>query len=161
MIRQLCRVWKPEWQGMVMAELVYRPGKDGPLERTIQEGRLVRVMLSRGQEGEEMKISLLPRKGEPRSFPKERHGTYWRTFSAEEVEACSKALGDHNTIHQGKHPVVSGFQLLLALEKSIHGALRFRFHAPIYAGDPIYLEKEKGKWMAYTHQLCFVCEEIK
>ena len=51
---------------MVMAELVYRPGKEGPLERTIQEGRLVRVMLSRGQEGEEMKISLLPRKGEQR-----------------------------------------------------------------------------------------------
>ena len=163
----LCRAWKPEWQGLVMAELCYKEGQgagSADYEITISERRLVRVAASAKDTGEAMSMVLLPlRKGEALATAEtECRRKSWRTFSAEEVRAFSSALGDHNEIHQGAHPIVSGFQILRALRGAIsYPAVRIRFHQPLYAGEKVSLVEEAGTLKGYAGALCFTCEEIK
>ncbi len=163
----LCRAWKPEWQGLVMAELRYEAGRGesvGTYEITISEKRLIRVAAASMETGEAMSMVLLPlRKGEALAAAEtESGGNPWRTFLAEEVRAFSSALGDHNEIHQGARPIVSGFQILNALRETIsYPSLRIRFHQPLYAGEPVTLVKEAGALKGYAGALCFTCEEIK
>lgn len=163
----LCRAWKPEWQGLVMAELCYEEGQgagSADYEIKISERRLVRVAASAKETGETMSMVLLPlRKGEVSApMETENDGKPWRTFSAEEVRAFSSALGDHNEIHQGARPIVSGFQILSALRESIsYPAVRIRFHRPLYAGEMVSLVEEAGMVKGYVGALCFTCEEIK
>ena len=163
----LCRAWKPEWQGLVMAELCYKEGQgagSADYEITISERRLVRVAASAKDTGEAMCMVLLPlRKGDAlASMETENDGKTWRAFSADEVRAFSSALGDHNEIHQGAHPIVSGFQILSALRESIsYPAVRLRFHQPLYAGEKVSLVEEAGTLKGYAGALCFTCEEIK
>ena len=99
------------------------------------------------------------------SFPsgkcprKEREGKPWRLFTAEEVHHFSDALGDHNAIHQGSQPIVSGFQLLVSLAAMYPGkAIRLRFHHPVRAGEMVYLKKEGDQLLGYTDTLCFAGE---
>ena len=92
-----------------------------------------------------------PRKG--------REGEPWRLFTAEEVHHFSDALGDHNAIHQGVQPIVSGFQLLVSLVAMYPGkAIRLRFHHPVRAGEMVYLKKEGDQLLGYTDTLCFAGE---
>ncbi len=163
----LCRAWRPEWQGLVMAELCYEEGQGAGVadyEIRISERRLVRVTASAKETGEAMSMVLLPlKKGEALApVEMESMGNPWRTFSAEEVRAFSTALGDHNEIHQGTHPIVSGFQILSALRESIsYPAVRIRFHRPLYADEMVSLIEEAGTVKGYAGALCFTCEEIK
>ena len=90
---------------------------------------------------------------------KEREGEPWRLFTAEEVHHFSDALGDHNAIHQGLQPIVSGFQLLMSLVAMYPGkAIRLRFHHPVRAGEMVYLKKEGNQLLGYTDTLCFAGE---
>ncbi len=163
----LCRAWKPEWQGLVMAELCYEEGQGEGFPReyeiTISERRLVRVAAAQKETGEVMSMVLLPlRKGNNPEAAAESHGTPWRAFSADEVRAFSSALGDHNEIHQGARPIVSGFQILAALKDSIsYKKLRIRFQRPLFAGEMVTLVEEAGALKGYAGALCFTCEEIK
>ena len=92
-----------------------------------------------------------PRKG--------REGEPWRLFTAAEVHHFSDALGDHNAIHQGSQPIVSGFQLLVSLVAMYPGkAIRLRFHHPVRAGEMVYLKKEGDQLLGYTDTLCFAGE---
>ena len=92
-----------------------------------------------------------PRKG--------REGEPWRLFTAEEVHHFSDALGDHNAIHQGSQPIVSGFQLLVSLAAMYpRKAIRLRFHHPVRAGEMVYLKKEGDQLLGYTDTLCFAGE---
>lgn len=88
-----------------------------------------------------------------------RRGEPWRLFTAEEVHHFSDALGDHNAIHQGSQPIVSGFQLLVSLVAMYPGkAIRLRFHHPVRAGEMVYLKKEGDQLLGYTDTLCFAGE---
>lgn len=163
MMEALCQVWKPEWQGLVMAELSYDAGNGQGNETvsvTVKEGRLIRLRAFCGASGEAMTMVLLPQKqGEA---TQERKGVFWRTFSAEEVRTFSQNLGDHNEIHQGSHPIVSGFQLLTALRQDFSftsGCIRF--YAPVKAGESIYIEKTESGCTGYTLGRCFAYEEQK
>ena len=90
---------------------------------------------------------------------KERKGEPWRLFTAEEVHHFSDALGDHNAIHQGSQPIVSGFQLLVSLVAMYPGkAIRLRFHHPVRGGEMVYLKKEGDQLLGYTDTLCFAGE---
>lgn len=156
-MRMLCGVWKKAWQGMVMAEISWEEGKPKASRGVhVKEGRLIR--LSAGIEGGTLSMVLLPlREGKcPR---KEREGEPWRSFTAEEVHRFSDALGDHNAIHQGAQPIVSGFQLLVSLAAMYPGkAIRLRFHHPVKAGEMVYLKKEGDQLLGYTDTLCFAGE---
>lgn len=69
------------------------------------------------------------------------------------------SLGDHNAIHQGSQPIVSGFQLLVSLVAMYPGeAIRLRFHHPVRAGEMVYLKKEGDQLLGYTDTLCFAGE---
>lgn len=160
-MRSLCRIWKPSWQGMVMAELSYTAGKGPstePCEISVKEGRLIRLRACCPESGASMTLLLLPQK--EGKVKKERAGVLWRTFSAAEVREFSHSLGDHNEIHQGAAPIVSGFQLAAALDEDFSfGSGRIRFHAPVRAGEPIYIEKTADGCVGYTEERCFVYEK--
>lgn len=157
--RSLCQIWKPEWQGMVMAELEYEAGeRRAPLKIQAKEGRLVKIMASYGETGEKVRMLLLPAKGKVHLDKAEQAGGFWKIFAPQEVRQFSSDLGDHNEIHQGNHPIVSGFQLLMELRKNeTVTSMKIRFHSSIYAGEKVYLEKEGDTWMGYTDHLCFTC----
>lgn len=156
-MRMLCSVWKDAWQGMVMAEIFW---KEGTLKAScgvhVKEGRLIR--LSACTDGGELSMVLLP--FQAGKYPRKgREGEPWRLFTAEEVHHFSDALGDHNAIHQGSQPIVSGFQLLLSLVAMYPGkAVRLRFHHPVRAGEMVYLKKEGDQLLGYTDTLCFAGE---
>lgn len=160
-MRALCRCWKPAWQGMVMAELAYRGGNGKPSGYRVaaKEGRLVRVSAEDAGSGECMRLILMP----PRSGAQAARGASgepgkrWRTFSAEEVRTFSAALGDHNIIHQGPRPIVSGFQMAEALSRDFPAAsFTLRFQAPLYAGEEVRLVQEENEIRGYAGRLCFV-----
>ncbi len=161
----LCRTWKAEWQGLVMAELRYERGEEGvaSYEVTVSERRLVKVAAVCKETGEQMMMTLLPlRNSMSRGETETAEGTLWRKFSAEEVRDFSANLGDHNEIHQGARPIVSGFQILAALaERFPWRGIIIRFQQPLYAGEDVYLSETDGKVRGFSGGLCFTCEEIK
>lgn len=166
MMRALCRVWKAEWQGLVIAELRYERGEEGgaaSYEVTVSERRLVKVAAVSKETGERMAMVLLPlRNHSSRGETETAEGMLWRKFSAEEVRDFSASLGDHNEIHQGARPIVSGFQILSALaERFPWRGMSIRFHQPLYAGEEIYVATDDGKVRGFSGGLCFTCEEIK
>ncbi len=158
-IRALCSLWKPEWQGMVMGELRYRRGADvgGPYRVTASGRRIVRVAAD-SDGGEHMELLLFPYKETSGKVVPEK-GVPWRVFSAEEVRRCSRALGDHNGLHQTDRPVVSGFQIALALSGEAQASsFRLRFHQPIRSGETVYLLREGNRMQGMTDVLCFTYE---
>ncbi len=163
----LCRTWKAEWQGLVMAELRYERGEDDgaapSYEVMVSERRLVKVAAVCKETGEQMMMTLLPlRNSMSRGETETAEGTLWKKFSAEEVRDFSASLGDHNEIHQGARPIVSGFQILSALaERFPWRGMCIRFHQPLYAGEEIFLAADDGKVRGFSGGLCFTCEEIK
>ena len=157
--RALCKTWRPEWQGMVMAELSYAAGKrTAPLDIQVKEGRLVKIVASYGEAGERMEMLLFHAKGNNRSYKMEREGDFWQSFDAPAVREFSLSLGDHNEIHQGERPIVSGFQLLWTLRQKISASsMKIRFHSSIYAGENVYVKQDEDAWKGYTDHLCFTC----
>lgn len=164
-MQSLCQVWKPEWQGMVMAELSYRRGQAAvsPSYRvTVKEGRLVRISALDDATGEEMGMVLLPQKKGKAGEKTGPTGEPWRSFSADEVRNFSRSLGDHNAIHQGVCPIVSGFQLFSSLQEvDRFPSAKLRFYASIKAGEVVYLKRESQGWTGYTDTRCFSYEEKK
>lgn len=159
-VKALCEIWNPSWQGLVIGKLVYTKGNrsTGPYEWKLREGKAVKVEI-RNAAGESIEMTLLPFKGKKNSSPIERKGRFLHTFSKEEVHAFSKNLGDHNEIHLNDHPIVSGFQLLSLLMNEIEGRVyQISFYAPLYSGEDFYIE-EKGKViLGYGVTLCLKLE---
>lgn len=161
-IRALCRTWKPQWQGMVMAELVYRRGESSGIPAVeVREGRVIRLTTRYDHSMEGLSIVLFPFKASKPKAMTPWEGDDSISFSEERVHQDSTLLGDHNEIHQGENPVVSGFEILLEMEPYFsEKSIKIRFYAPARAGDSIFLHQEKGKITGYTDHLCFICEEI-
>ena len=44
-VKAICRIWRPEWQGMLMGRLTYkkRNGENKAYEEIIRDGKLLRV----------------------------------------------------------------------------------------------------------------------
>lgn len=159
-IKALCRTWREKWQGMVMGELKYRRGRREPSGRydiSFAGNRIIKISAFDQVGGERMDILLFPFstpvKSEPAAGDK---GIFWRIFRNDEIGKCSRSLGDHNNIHQMQHPVVSGFQIALELQKQWKAeAFRIRFHYPVYGEEAVYI-REKGNTLYGTTQfLCF------
>lgn len=145
LMKALCIAWKEEWQGMVMGVLRYSRGEGdthGLCKVSCSGRRIVRVRVTKGTA--DMSILLFP-PSEKAGKERNSQGSLWCRFSAEEVRSFSLSLGDHNEIHQTLRPVVSGFQIALALaERKNFKTFHIRFHHPLYAGEAVYL-KRKGK----------------
>lgn len=158
-IRKICTVWKPSWDGKVMGRISYTEGKRPSVSYTekVREGRIISVTLS-GDGGEKLSLLLFPLKeAERKEAP--AGGTPLCSFSAEEVRAYSTALGDHNGIHQTERPIVSGFQILEALREAYGGKeISVSFHAPLRSGEILYTVKEGNKISGYTDSLCVTAE---
>jgi len=76
-----------------------------------------------------------PKEGEKR--PDE--AAFWKSFSADEVRAYSKALGDHNEIHYTEKPVVSGFQIFESvMEEYPSDGMKISFHHPVFSGEEVW-----------------------
>lgn len=115
LMKALCIAWKEEWQGMVMGVLRYSRGEGdthGLCKVSCSGRRIVRVRVTKGTA--DMSILLFP-PSEKAGKERNGQGSLWCRFSAEEVRSFSLSLGDHNEIHQTPRPVVSGFQIALAL----------------------------------------------
>ena len=50
-VKAICRIWRPEWQGMLMGRLTYKKGngENKAYEEIIRDGKLLRVAV-RGRE---------------------------------------------------------------------------------------------------------------
>lgn len=155
----MCSIWDPSWQGMVMGSLYYYPGNGsgtGSYEMTRKEGRLVRLSLKNTTTGEEMRMILFPfREGETKKQETLPEGDFWTSFSPEDVRTYSQEAGDHNAIHQGSHPIVSGFQLLSSWLADFpqKEAVEMRFFAPVYADENIFISKDG--MTGFTDKMCF------
>ena len=123
----------------------------------IRDGKLLRVAVRGRKSGEFLELILskpsAPKEGEKR--PDE--AAFWKSFSADEVRAYSKALGDHNEIHYTEKPVVSGFQIFESvMEEYPSDGMKISFHHPVFSGEEVYLMEKDQKIEGYTDQLCFV-----
>ena len=157
LMKALCRVWEDEWQGMVMGELRYSKGKgetDGPCEISWSGRKIIRIRAVKGAGC--LEILLFPFSGKTVGKIRADGGTWWHTYSEEEVRSFSLALEDHNEIHQSHRPVVSGFQIASALMKRKNfEKFRIRFHHPLYAGDAVYLKQAGNRVYGSSDVLCF------
>ena len=156
LMKALCTAWKEEWQGMVMGALRYSRGEGdthGLCKVSCSGRRIVRVRVTKGTA--DMSILLFP-PSEKAGKERNGQGSLWCWFSAEEVRSFSFSLGDHNAIHQTLRPVVSGFQIALALaEGKNFNTFHIRFHHPLYAGETVYLKKEGKTIYGFSQVLCF------
>ena len=156
LMKALCIAWKEEWQGMVMGVLRYSRGEGdthGLCKVSCSGRRIVRVRVTKGTA--DMSILLFP-PSEKAGKERNGQGSLWCRFSAEEVRSFSFSLGDHNAIHQTLRPVVSGFQIALALvERKDFKTFHIRFHHPLYAGEAVYLKKEGKTIYGFSRVLCF------
>lgn len=88
-------------------------------------------------------------------------GDLWYTFSKEEVADFSHTTGDTNSIHLTEHPVVQGLFLLKKVAEEYdsftdYKKIDIRFHYPVYAENPVYLNKDGKKISVYSDgALCF------
>ena len=156
LMKALCIAWKEEWQGMVMGVLRYSRGEGdthGLCKVSCSGRRIVRVRVTKGTA--DMSILLFP-PSEKAGKERNGQGSLWRRFSAEEVRSFSHSLGDHNAIHQTPRPMVSGFQIALALaEGKNFNTFHIRFHHPLYAGETVHLKKEGKTIYGFSQVLCF------
>lgn len=161
-IQSLCSLWRSSWQGMVMGELKYRKGSggSGPYRVSASGRRIVRVSAV-SPSGERMDLMLFPVAGFAGGGRKAASGAYWHTFSADEVRKYSASVGDHNEIHQTDSPIVSGFQIVEAME-GLEGKqdFRIRFHYPVRSGEAVSLRSEGKTVSGMTDVLCFVWEAL-
>jgi hypothetical protein len=75
----------------------------------------------------------------------------WRVFSPAEIVAFVDLVGDYNEIHRNSHPVVPGLFLLQQIAQDLPTAnrLELRFLKPLYAGQAVFLHKDKNLWRGY------------
>lgn len=78
----------------------------------------------------------------------------WKTFSNQEVYNFSKVVGDANTIHLTKKPIVQGLLILKNIKEYVgaFNSIEIKFTKPIYAGNPIYMEANGKILTGYSNQ---------
>lgn len=71
-VKAICRIWRPEWQGMLMGRLTYkkRNGENKAYEEIIRDGKLLRVAVRGRKSGEFLELIL----SKPSVPKKERSG---------------------------------------------------------------------------------------
>lgn len=147
--RALCQHWRTAWERAVIGWLVYRPGQNVDIDAwdvTVRTGRLIHFYCQRRcPQGAEVEMVLvLPmaimqrQQAKPVPLTSERVA-WWCRFSQTEIEASARRLGDHNPIHYGTKPVVSGFLLLERLVTAYPGKVcyRLRCREPIFADEAV------------------------
>ncbi len=166
-ICEICRIWDPEWDGMVIAEITYRQKKKGQEEKwtsRVRGGKLVRIECTEQGSGNIFRLILVrpsaqeieirPRKEEIRNAD----WVLWKSFSKDDIHAYSAAVGDHNSIHQGGRPMADGLCLFEELWKTVpdRTVYRMRFCCPVWADVPVYLERTECGVRGFSGNiLCF------
>lgn len=69
---------------------------------------------------------------------------FWRRFTAGEIQDFSRRTGDKNPLHLAGRPMVQGLFILQQLFFSFARPeeLHLSFHAPLYAGEAVYLQEK-------------------
>lgn len=163
LIREVCKVWWPEWQGIAIARIYYwRAVKEKQFNDIdsflveIKENRVVTLSCQKMNEDqiiESIEVKMIHPFGlkerKERSLPLERKK--WRQFSKEEIWAYSKQVGDHNLIHLNEKPVVQGFLLLKHLVETFTQAEEYQisFYSPAVAEEDICLHTQGQSFCGY------------
>lgn len=163
LIREICKVWRPEWQGIAIARINYwRTMKEqesnyiDSFSVEVKENRIVTLLCQKIHEDqivESLEVKMLHPLGlkekKERSLPAEKKN--WRQFSKEEIWAYSRQVGDHNRIHLSEKPVVQGFLLLKHLVETFHQAEEYQisFYSPALAEEKIYLHTQEESFCGY------------
>lgn len=146
LIREVCKVWRPHWNGIFLARAVWEQGENknsyentDPMT-TVSEKRRVLIHTENSQES--LKVYLLPSK----AFPIQTAGClgsplYWDCFSRSMIVDFCHSIGDKNSLHSQVPAIVPGLLILQKLVAFLPPVemLQISFHSPIYENDKIYL----------------------
>lgn len=163
LIQEICKVWRPEWQGIAIARIYYwRAIKEQQFDHIdsffveVKANRSITLSCKKMHEDqivESIEVKMIHPRGwkekKERLLPVERKK--WRNFSKTEVWAYSKRVGDHNLIHLTENPVVQGFLLLGHLADTFPQAEEYRisFCSPALAEEDIYLHTQDQTFCGY------------
>ena len=177
------------WFRKLAGEFTVFSGYDGyeiaqvELERGIEEdisgckekrrGRYAILMLSKN--GKQMTMKLIHPKetvaqipGSPLEEPhrmEEIHleGAGKQSWSADDIQNFTKAVGDTNSIHQGEQAIVPGLLMMETMifeleEKEIPWKkIKMRFYKPVAAAQPVQIIRQEEEVSARTkeEQICW------
>ncbi len=173
-----------DWFRKLAGKFTVFSGYDGyeiaqvELERGIEEnlsvceekrrGRYATLILAKN--GKEMAVKLIYPKetvaqipGSPMEEPhrmEEIHleGAGKQSWSADDIQNFTKAVGDTNSIHQGEQAIVPGLlmleTMLLECEKQEMRwkKIKMRFYKPVFASQPVWTTREDREITARTKE---------
>ena len=167
LMKHLCSLWKPCWNYIQMAELLWE-GTPRSISDSYQvscrEKRLVYAEaegLKQGQWNERLRVTLFPaaQRYRQRTVPEEKKGpsSRWAALSAEDIRAHSRILGDHNLLHRGKDPAAGGFLLFETVRMHCpgHSFCRIRFYHAVHAAEEFRVVC--GEDRMYVYQKQYLC----
>ena len=165
LIRQLCTFWQDDWQGIYLVKIHYEQTKtddnfsEVSYQKSFTTDRILTFTSKKVQNGKPLQkltaymIKPLGIKSSSASATSCQDTVLWRSFSAEEVWAYSKNVGDHNQIHLGNRPIVQGFFLFEEIIRTFPAIqnCRITFHTPVRADTPIFLThcQKSGKFQGH------------
>lgn len=113
-VKAICRIWRPEWQGMLMGRLTYKKGngENKAYEEIIRDGKLLRVAVRGRESGEFLELILskpsAPKEGEKR--PDE--AAFWKSFQQMKSELTAKRLATIMKSITQRNPSSADFRFL-------------------------------------------------
>ena len=180
-----------DWFRKLAGKFTVFSGYDGyeiaqvELERGIEEnlsvceekrqGRYVTLVLAKN--GKEMTMKLIHPKENVAQIPEspmekprqmqtieiQSEGTGKQSWSADDIQNFTKAVGDTNSIHQGEQAIVPGLlmmeTMLLECEKQemLWKKIKMRFYKPVAAAQPVRIIRQEAEVSARTkeEQICW------
>lgn len=90
-------------------------------------------------------------------------GTGKQSWSVDDIQNFTKAVGDTNSIHQGEQAIVPGLlmmeTMLLECEKQemLWKKIKMRFYKPVAAAQPVRIIRQEAEFTARTkeEQICW------
>ena len=180
-----------DWFRKLAGEFIVFSGYDGyeiaqvELERGIEEDLSVceekrrdrYATLKLAENGKEMTMKLIQPKetmaqipGLPMEEPRQMQtieiqseGTGKQSWSVDDIQNFTKAVGDTNSIHQGEQAIVPGLlmmeTMLLECEKQemLWKKIKMRFYKPVAAAQPVRIIRQEAEFTARTkeEQICW------
>ena len=140
-----------QFVGFVMAEVVLDRGVDGSTLKVLSSKKNLAV-IETADAGLRLTVKLLKADGgaSEKNFASAPRGTFWKKFSASEVEEFIRDVDDDNEIHRGARPIVPGFLIVEALLNDRRlierKKIRLRFKQFTTVDENLYLTFDGGQF---------------